>query len=178
MLQSITRFFKRLQIQGESRRRQLDSWKTGFKKINGRNPSLLEIGEYSKEIKAGMPPPLVTEKTPTKNHQAFIEPTSKSDRIKGWKDNLTVLWAGDETIEFTYETRDKSRRKVTVKEVCVDQKGYLCLIGFCHLRQEKRTFKACNIVTKIKQKSKRYDVDEWIEDVLNIDIFSLDNVVY
>ena len=92
--------------------------------------------------------------------------------IRDWESDLTTVWAGEYEIEFTYEKRDssRSRRKIKLREVCFDRKSRIYLKGFDHGRDEQRTFNIDNITTKILLKSKRYDVDDFLEEVLGLDV--------
>ena len=63
----------------------------------------------------------------------------------------------------------KSRRKVTLSSVMVDATGGVYLRGLCHLRNEERTFNLSNITTKILKGSKRYEVEDFLVDVLDIE---------
>ena len=92
--------------------------------------------------------------------------------IRDWESDLTTAWAGEYEIEFTYEKRDssRSRRKIKLREVCFDKKSRIYLKGFDYGRDEQRSFNINNITTKILLKSKRYDVDEFLDEVLGLDV--------
>jgi predicted DNA-binding transcriptional regulator YafY len=70
-------------------------------------------------------------------------------------------------VAFTYrsEKGETLRRQVKVARISTNSVGTVYLHGFCLLRNEQRTFKVCNITTKILEKSKRWDVVDWIENV-------------
>lgn len=177
---------------GVSAYRKQKRWRESFAGVNGREPTKDEVKRYAEDISEDRPAPDLTNgyhhidnpKPVTETAISTVNQTKDrrhvAKSLADWEDNLTVIWAGSETVEFSYEARHqkRSRRKVTVQELCVDQYDNLCLVGLCHLRQEKRTFKAQNIVTKIKVGSKRYDLEDWVEDVLKVDLNLLDNVAY
>lgn len=96
--------------------------------------------------------------------------------IRDWENDLTTVWAGEYDIEFTYEKRNssRSRRKVKLKEVCFDRKSRIYLKGFDYARDEQRTFNVENITTKVLVKSKRYDVDDFLEEFLGLDVSLMD----
>lgn len=89
-----------------------------------------------------------------------------------FNDNLSIVWSGDPyEIEFSYKDRkgDKTRRKITLTEISVTQAFTPYMIGYCHLRNEERHFKMSHIATKIKYKSKLYNVIEFVDVVMNLD---------
>lgn len=96
---------------------------------------------------------------------------ANSEYMDRWEQGLSTVWRGSEDIEFTYENRrgEKSRRKVTLSSVMVDATGGVYLRGLCHLRNEERTFNLSNITTKILKGSKRYEVEDFLVDVLDIE---------
>lgn len=151
---------------------RVEKWKADFEALNGRPVKFKELGEYYHDIKNGNPAPDLNTQSPVKQDKR-----TSAKALADWEDNLTVIWAGKTaTIEFTYTNRDKkkTRRKVDPQELCVDQKNRLMLVGFCHVRGEKRTFNERFISTMIKVGSRRYDnLYEWAEEVLNIDVSPL-----
>ena len=96
--------------------------------------------------------------------------------IRDWESDLTTAWAGEYEIEFTYEKRDtsRSRRKIKLREVCFDKKSRIYLKGVDYGCDEQRTFNIDNIITKFLLKSKRYDVDDFLEEVLGLDVSLID----
>ena len=58
---------------------------------------------------------------------------------------------------------------VTLSSVMVDATGGVYLRGLGHLRNEERTFNLSNITTKILKGSKRYEVEDFLVDVLDIE---------
>jgi len=96
---------------------------------------------------------------------------ANSEYMDRWEQGLSTVWRGSEDIEFTYENRrgEKSRRRVTLSSVMVDATGGVYLRGLCHLRNEERTFNLSNITTKILKGSKRYEVEDFLVDVLDIE---------
>lgn len=112
-------------------------------------------------------------------HLSENEITGSTDNYKNlndWESDLTTAWAGVCDIEFTYEKRDssRSRRKVKLLEVCIDRKSRVYLKGFDHGRDDKRTFNTDKITTKILIKNKRYDIDDFLEEVLGLDVGHLE----
>lgn len=88
--------------------------------------------------------------------------------IDEWNADLTTIWAGDTaTISFTYQNNegDRSRRQVDVDEIQLDRNGEIYLIGLCHRRGERRTFRASRIDSDIRAKGRRLDPFEWVEEV-------------
>lgn len=86
-----------------------------------------------------------------------------------------TLWSGStKPIEFTYSPyrKPKERRSVRPTEVFFTRDGKFYISGYCELRKAPRTFNQHNFETKIKVGSRRYDFDEWCDEVLGIDIFS------
>ncbi|EPR43118.1 hypothetical protein dsx2_2478 [Desulfovibrio sp. X2] len=94
---------------------------------------------------------------------------SKSRAIERWEASLVQIWSGSEDVEFTYESRSgKVRRKVTVQTVLRNETFSTYLRGFCHVRNEERTFSTDSICTKILVKGKRYDVEDFLSGMLGI----------
>ncbi|MGP7732853.1 WYL domain-containing protein [Oceanimonas smirnovii] len=100
-----------------------------------------------------------------------------AEKLAEFEESLTTIWAGDaKTVEFTYEKpfgRGRSRRRVDVEELMYYAKGRIILRGHCHERGEERTFREDRILTKIKTGSKRYDFDEWCEELLGVDLYDV-----
>lgn len=100
-----------------------------------------------------------------------------SSKLAEFEESLTTIWAGTtKTIEFTYEKPfgdRRSRRRVDVEELMYDTKGRIVLRGYCHEKGEERTFRESRIRTKIKAGSKRYDFDEWCEELLGVDLYEV-----
>lgn len=97
------------------------------------------------------------------NEQIRREPRS----IEEWRADLTTIWAGDTaTISFTYQNNDgdKSRRKVDVDEIQRDRNGEIYLLGLCHSRNERRTFRVSRIDSDIRTKGRIIDPFEWVEE--------------
>lgn len=99
------------------------------------------------------------------------------EKLAEFEESLTTIWAGDtRTIEFTYEKpfgRGRSRRRVDVEEMMYDAKGRIILRGQCHERGEERTFREDRILTKIKSGFKRYEFDEWCEELLGVNLYEV-----
>lgn len=96
--------------------------------------------------------------------------------FKSWESTLTTVWAGDtDDIEFTYinKKHERTRRRVTVDEVLMDNGSGFYIKGYCHVRGEQRTFNTDNIDTKIKVGSQRFEFDDWCERKLGIDLYDL-----
>lgn len=105
--------------------------------------------------------------------------TSRSDVIDKFEQSLTTLWAGEISgVEFTYVSFDgeRSRRQVDVEELMFNEQGQFYLRGFCHKRQEQRTFKVMNIETKLKVGSKRYEFEEWCYEILGLSAEVIDDI--
>lgn len=121
--------------------------------------------------------PVITAKTEVIiNNDISTEHESPGFDKSSFDDQLITLWAGDtKDVEFTYESFHGERLRRTVKptEICFNNNGKFYLKGFCLTRNAPRTFKETNIKTKIKVGSKRYDFDEWCEEVLHIDMYSV-----
>ena len=119
-------------------------------------------------------PVLITD-TPDNHHD------NQSASLNEWKDDLTIIWAGETNeIEFTYESYSgkKSRRKVKPSEVSFDGRKELTIKGICSKSNEERHFKAHNLTTMIKVGSQRYDVHDWAEKYLNVDLYKIDELVW
>lgn len=102
------------------------------------------------------------------------------NNLDAWKDDLTVIWAGDtKEIEFTYESynKGKSRRKVKPTELAYDCNKELVIKGICSKSNEERHFKTINFTTMIKVGSQRFDVDDWAEKFLNVELFRIDELI-
>jgi hypothetical protein len=102
-------------------------------------------------------------------------PVDKSTVFTDFETDLVTIWTGNtKPIEFTYEKKNgtKDRREIKPTEICFNSEGFFYIKGFCLLRNEPRTFRQDSFTTKIKVGNKRYDFDEWCEDVLNIDIWA------
>jgi len=94
---------------------------------------------------------------------------SRSLAIERWEASLVQLWSGSEDVEFTYESRSgRVRRKVTVQKVLRNDEFTVYLRGFCHVRNEERTFSTDSIRTKILVKGTRYDVEDFLSERLGI----------
>ena len=95
--------------------------------------------------------------------------TQKDKSIEKWRKGLMVLWDGAPvSCEFTYKSskNERTRRKVSIKQLLLGKNNKLYFYGFCHLRHERRTFNIANITTKILHKGKKWYVEDWIYDVL------------
>jgi len=113
-----------------------------------------------------------------KSNNSTEEPGSNNFDKAEFDNQLVTLWTGNtKSIEFTYESfnGEKLRRTINPSEVCFDKSdghNEFYIKGLCLTRNAPRTFKECNITTKIKAGSKRYEFDEWCEDVLKVDMYS------
>lgn len=74
-----------------------------------------------------------------------------------WKD-LTGI---DFEIEYIDSNKEKSERKVTIKEITLKYGDTIYVHGFCHLRKNKRTFKFSNI-TAIYKDNKEMSKKEFL----------------
>jgi len=96
----------------------------------------------------------------------FRRSKSKDEfRLHEWEKDLSTIWRGaPKTIEFSYESfkEEKTRRKVDVRKIVKNSRGIIYLRGFCHLRNEERTFRADNITSKILESGHHYNVGEWL----------------
>lgn len=103
----------------------------------------------------------------------------KYDSVEQWKNDLTVIWAGQtDDIEFSYRkdwNSPKERKKVTPQELVFDSNKRIYVKGLCHKRNEIVYFNQDKIETKILAGSTRYDFDEWVERRLKIDIYALND---
>jgi gas vesicle protein len=99
------------------------------------------------------------------------------DSVEDWQQELTVIWAGKaEPIEFTYRKYDeRERRSISPTEFGYDGNKKPYIKGICHKSGEPRTFKTIRIETKIKVGSKRYDLGEWLESCLSLNVAELQN---
>lgn len=93
------------------------------------------------------------------------------DRLENWRRRLETVWKGAaRSVEFTYLSKGgkSTRRKVDITKIYLDpetQSYYL--EGYCHLRQDTRIFDSYDIETKILEKSRRYDIDDWIDRLVS-----------
>lgn len=93
----------------------------------------------------------------------------ESKWFEDWEASLVQLWSGSIDIEFTYESRSgKTRRKVTLQKVMCNENGDIYLRGYCHVREEIRTFSRNSIATMILVSGKRYEVEDFVTDFLGI----------
>jgi hypothetical protein len=93
----------------------------------------------------------------------------ESQNFADWEASLVQLWHGSIDIEFTYESRSgRTRRKVTLQKVMRNDRGSIYLRGYCHVREEIRTFSRDSIATMILVKGKRYEVEDFVTDFLGI----------
>jgi hypothetical protein len=93
----------------------------------------------------------------------------ESQKFADWEASLVQLWHGSIDIEFTYESRSgRTRRKVTLQKVMRNDRGSIYLRGYCHVREEIRTFSRDSIATMILVKGKRYEVEDFVTDFLGI----------
>jgi hypothetical protein len=90
--------------------------------------------------------------------------------MDAWEDGLETLWRGNEEIAFSYESNDgrKSRRTVTLRRLLRSRNNAIYFRGFCHLRDEERTFADAGITSKITHKGKRYDWEDFVEQRLGV----------
>lgn len=84
--------------------------------------------------------------------------------LADWGRELRVIWHGEcPDIEFTYRT---TRRTVTPQYILRHTNGDEYIHGYCHVRNENRTFNLNRLDTKILMKSRRYDPYEWLEKII------------
>lgn len=133
--------------------------------------------DYAKAKSEAIEQKLQAEKQRSTRQHADNPDAIAPDKLAEFEESLTTIWAGDsKTVEFTYEKpfgRGRSRRRVDVEELMYDAKGRIILRGHCHERGEERTFREDRIITKIKAGSKRYDFDEWCEELLGVDLYEV-----
>lgn len=89
-----------------------------------------------------------------------------------FRESLAVVWAGDDLpIEFSYRNlaNEYTRRNIDLKEVLVNDREELYFSGWCHLSGNFRTFKVKRIQTKILFDGRKYDRDDFIEEILLLD---------
>ncbi|WP_390240659.1 WYL domain-containing protein [Vibrio sp. R78045] len=106
------------------------------------------------------------------NHQIG---TRSYDSVEDWKKELTIVWAGETSdIEFTYRKYDeRERRNISPTEFGFDGNKKAYIRGVCHQSNEARTFKTARIETKIKVGSKRFNLIDWLDNELDIDVNDL-----
>lgn len=83
---------------------------------------------------------------------------------ESWKRDFeqgqTTIWTGSpRTITFTYLDKNftETKRTVDVERVFDSENGTTYLEGYCHLRQESRTFNVGSIEGRVEFNGKRYD---------------------
>lgn len=105
---------------------------------------------------------------PAARDTKFVEGTVNDD----W---LIPLWEGafDATFSHKNVKNEHVKRTVTIESVRQNLKGEIFLRGLCHLRNQERTFDVLKILTKISVDGKKYDVKEYLKDILRIDIDAL-----
>lgn len=133
--------------------------------------TVFDANEANKQAQASRPP----RQEPRSGSGAARRPAFDPS-FKSWESTLTTVWAGDtDDIEFTYinKKRERTRRRVTVDELLMGDGTGFYIKGYCHVRNEDRTFKVSNIDTKIKSGSKRFDFDDWCDQKLGVDVYSL-----
>ena len=85
-------------------------------------------------------------------------------------DNYTfdTLWSGREGIEFRYKDRNgsSSRRILTLTKISSNQHGEIYFGGYCHFREEYRTFKIERI-SKIEYAGKKFNAEELLNILLD-----------
>ncbi len=102
------------------------------------------------------------------------EKTTEESSLAKWKSSLKLVSNGmGETIEFTYESRDgeRSRRIIDLHGILQAANERMYFSGYCHTEKEDRTFNIDSITTMIKHKSKRYEVDEYLEDKYGLNVY-------
>jgi hypothetical protein len=82
---------------------------------------------------------------------------------------LVTVWTGAPcTVEFTCKDQDGDRHRNTVDITRIlrdPRDGAWHLHGFCHLWREERDYDGASIVTKILYKSRRWNLEDWINAV-------------
>jgi hypothetical protein len=82
---------------------------------------------------------------------------------------LVRVWSGAPcTVEFTCKDQDgeQHRNTVDITRIMRDPRdGAWHLHGFCHLWREERDYDGARIVTKILYKSRRWNLEDWINAV-------------
>ena len=94
----------------------------------------------------------------------------RSSYLNAWDDTLALLWQGSFETTFSYRSsakQERTRRTVTVTSIVRDHKDALYLRGFCHLRNEDRTFALDRITTKLTIDGKKHDALKYIQDKID-----------
>lgn len=94
----------------------------------------------------------------------------RSSYLDAWDDTLAPLWQGSFETTFSYRSsakQERTRRTVTVTSIVRDHKDALYLQGFCHLRNEERTFSLDRITTKLTLDGKKHDALKYIQDKID-----------
>ena len=105
----------------------------------------------------------------------------KDKSIARWRKELKIAWEGNPVFcEFSYESNsgERTRRQVSIRQLLLGKYNKLYFFGLCHLRDEDRTFNTDNITSKILHKGKRWDVTDWIYDVLATDVDPLNEETF
>ncbi|PMG39309.1 hypothetical protein BCS96_09645 [Vibrio breoganii] len=99
------------------------------------------------------------------------------DSVEDWQRELTIVWSGTSAdIEFTYRKYDeRERRVISPTEFGFDGNKRAYIKGVCHVIHEQRTFKTARIETKLKVGAKRYDMTEWLTEILQVNSSELQN---
>jgi len=102
--------------------------------------------------------------------KAFDHNSPAYSSLSDWEKDLLSLWSGSLLVEFTYKARGNSneRRSVILRDVLQDGLGRIFLRGHCQLRNEQRTFNTDAITTLILCANKRYGLDEFLSEKLDI----------
>lgn len=95
---------------------------------------------------------------------------NKAGDVSDWEKNLKLLKrAKGEVLEFTYESKgEKERRSIVLHAILQHTNGAIYLKGICKARGETRTFNTSKISTMLKVRSKRIDVDRYLEEEYDI----------
>lgn len=140
---------------------------------------VLSIIGLRRKIRAGKQQPPSEQKFNPATGEVYEQPVQQSDAyLDRWEDGLLVLWQGSEDIAFTYEanSRKKSRRNVTLSRVLGSpDNGCFYFRGFCHLRNEDRTFDVLSgVKSTIAHKRKQYEWADFFVHVLGLDMEKVD----
>jgi len=95
--------------------------------------------------------------------------------LDDWRDDLTTLWSGKpHIIEFSYfsSKEEKTKRKAEINRVTEGGNGKIYLQGYCHMRNETRTFDINRITSDIVEEGSSYTDFKWLSEKLGLNIKS------
>lgn len=94
-------------------------------------------------------------------------------QIRDWQDSLVTVWMAKNPlkIEFVYQSRGvKELRTIELIEAQANEKGVLYFLGVCHDQKAERHFRADRIQSKVTYDSKEYDVPEFVQTQLGLEL--------